>query len=82
VTRQRPADYERLGKELAALLEVGAPSRKRMLISAFWRGVAQGFGAIIGGTIVVAVLLWLLGLFQQIPLLGPAVETIVNTVKK
>jgi hypothetical protein len=74
------SEYEKLGREIATVLEIGAPNRKRMMINAFWRGVASGFGAVIGGTIVVALIAWLLGLLQHIPLLGAAVETIVDTV--
>lgn len=36
----------------------------------FVAGVFRGLGAVIGASIVIAVIIWLLGLFTQIPLLG------------
>ena len=36
----------------------------------FVAGVFRGLGAVIGASIVIAVIIWLLGLFTKIPLLG------------
>lgn len=56
-----------LGRQLYALFETGYVSRRKMLLMNFVRGIAQGFGAVVGATIVVAVVLWILSLFDQIP---------------
>lgn len=45
------------------------------------RGVFFGFGTVIGGTLIVAVLLWLLGLFNQVPFIGEFVDTIQRSVE-
>ncbi len=74
-------DLVRLGKMLRDFAELGVMSRKELLWVSFLRGIAQGFGAIVGGTILVALLIWLLGIFNEIPLIGPAVDTISNTVQ-
>lgn len=75
-------DYTELGKQLAALFELGSPSRRAMLWNSFLRGVAQGFGAVVGGTLLVALLLWMLGLFNHVPLLGTASDAISRTINK
>ena len=70
----------KLGKMLREFSEMGVMDRKELLWVSFLRGLAQGFGAIVGGTILVALLLWILSLFNQVPLIGPAVENISETV--
>lgn len=72
--------YE-LGKKVAAVIDVAGADRKAMMVNGFLRGLAQGFGAVVGGTFLVALLIWLLGLFNQLPLIGDAVEAISNTVQ-
>lgn len=74
-------DYIKLGRQLSALFELGSPSRASMLWSSFLRGIAQGFGAIVGGTILVALLLWILGIFNHIPLVGPAIRSISDSIQ-
>jgi len=81
MTAKSDKDYVRLGKMLNELAESGALNKKQLMWSGFLRGLAQGFGAIIGGTILVALLIWLLGLFNEIPLLGPAADSLTNTVQ-
>ena len=73
-------DLVKLGKMLREFSEMGVMDRKELLWVSFLRGLAQGFGAIVGGTILVALLLWILSLFSQVPLIGPAVDNISETV--
>lgn len=80
--KKNDKQYLALGKQLAALFELGAPSRSSMLWNSFLRGLAQGFGAIIGGTILVALLIWILGLFTQVPLIGQASDAITQSISK
>lgn len=47
----------------------------------FLRGIFFGVGTVLGGTIVVALLLWLLALIGQIPWLGEFVETIQRSLE-
>lgn len=70
----------KLGKMLREFSELGVMDRKQLLWVSFLRGLAQGFGAIIGGTILVALLLWILSLFNEVPLIGPFLETLSKTV--
>jgi hypothetical protein len=74
MTKKSEADKDKkllqLGKDLQALYEIGYVSRKRMLGYSFLKGLATGAGAFIGGTVVVALIVWGLGLFEQVPLIG------------
>lgn len=67
-------DFEQLGRDLWSLYELNYKNRKRMYIFTFGKGIAQGFGIFLGGTILVAVLLYSLSFFEQVPLLSPIVE--------
>jgi gas vesicle protein len=42
----------------------------------------EGAGGVIGATLVVALLIWLLSLFDNVPLIGHFVETIRNTIQR
>lgn len=70
-----------LGKQVAVILDMSQASKKTMMINGFLRGLAQGFGAVVGGTILVALLLWVLSLFNEVPLLGDAADAITDTVQ-
>lgn len=74
-------DYERLGRTLESIFEAGYVDERRVFKINFIRGLYFGFGSVIGATLLVAALLSLLGLFQEIPFLGDFVETTKNTVE-
>lgn len=73
-------DYEDLGRRLESIYLTGYVSRKEMMKMSFLKGVATGFGGVVGATIVVALLVWALSLFDTVPLVGPMVDSIENTV--
>jgi uncharacterized membrane protein YfcA len=77
----KPVDYEKLGKMLEAIYETGYSNRKKIYRMSFLKGVAAGFGGVIGATIIVAILLWVLSLFDQVPLIGPFTDKIHDTVQ-
>lgn len=47
----------------------------------FTRGIFFGFGTILGGTVVVALLVWLLGQFVGFPFVGEYIKHIVETIQ-
>lgn len=58
-------------------------SRKQIYIINFVRGIFFGLGSVLGGTLVVALLVWLLSWFADIPgWTGEFIQYIVNTVQK
>ena len=47
----------------------------------FVRGIVFGFGSVIGGTLMIAVLLWLLSFFSELPFIGHFTQTIQNSIE-
>jgi hypothetical protein len=57
-------------------------SRAQVYKMNFIRGIFFGLGSVIGGTIVVALIVWSLSLFVHIPGLGDSVKQIQNTLER
>jgi len=74
-------DYEKLGKALEEVYLISYANPRRFLWFSFLRGIVYGLGIFIGGTIVVAVVLSILTQFNSVPVIGPLVEKIVETVQ-
>ena len=79
--QSKSVDYEKLGRMLEAIYETGYANRKKIYKMSFLKGVAAGFGGVVGATIIVAILLWVLNLFDQVPLIGPFTDKIHDTVQ-
>ena len=47
----------------------------------FMRGLFFGFGALIGGTLVVTVVVWFLGRFVTVPLIGEYIRQIIEVIQ-
>lgn len=70
-----------LGKQVAVILDLNRAGRKTMMLNSFLKGLSSGFGAVIGGTILIALLLWVLGLLNQVPFLSQATNTVRDTIQ-
>lgn len=77
----KQVSYEQLGKMLESIYESGYIDRNKLYKMSFLKGIAAGFGGVIGATIIVALLLWALNLFDQVPLLGPLTDKLQDTVQ-
>lgn len=73
-------DFEQLGRDLWNVYEVNYKSRKRMYWYTFTKGMVYGFGLFLGGTILVAILLWTLSFFEEVPLVSPVVERLNQVI--
>lgn len=73
-------EYEELGRELWNIYESNYKNRKRAYWFTFTKGMVYGFGIFLGGTILVAFLLWSLNFFEQVPLISPVVEKINRAI--
>lgn len=73
-------DYERLGKMLVDVSRGDIRPAKGFYKTAFLRGIATGFGGVVGATVVVALLLWVLSFFDSIPIIGGFVDSIQSTI--
>ncbi len=59
-------DYEALGKQVMALYDAINPDRKGLYRIAFLKGILTGLGSVIGATLVIAVLVWILTLVGHV----------------
>lgn len=53
-----------------------------IMLANFLGGLAWGFGTVIGATVVVALLLWILQVVNIVPFIGNFVSGIVDVVNK
>lgn len=79
--KMTPKDYEKLGKALEEVYLIGYANPRRFLWFSFLRGIVYGLGIFIGGTIVVAIVISVLTQFNDVPVIGPLVEKIVEIVQ-
>ena len=75
-------DYEALGKQVAALYDHINPDRKGLYRTAFLSGIVRGVGGIIGATIVIVILAWVLSLLGQVPFIGPIFENVEQSIQQ
>ena len=70
--RQKMTDQQRIefAKQLEGFYEVSYADLKKILTFSFLRGMATGLGVFIGGTLVVALLLWMLSQLGHLPFIG------------
>lgn len=56
-------------------------SRAEVYKMNFIRGIFLGFGTVIGGTVVIAIIAWVLSFFVHIPGIGEKVEQVQQTIQ-
>jgi hypothetical protein len=56
------------------LLKAEYVDRKSYYLHNFLRGVVVGAGTVLGATVLIALLLWILSFFDTVPLIGPTVD--------
>lgn len=56
--------------------------KKQLYFENFLRGLFFGLGTIIGTAIALTLGLWILSLFDSIPLIGPVVENIESSIQQ
>lgn len=55
--------------------------RRKIYWMNFVRGICLGFGTLLGGTVVVALVIWLLGLFTSTPYVGDFIRAIITAIQ-
>ncbi|USN97032.1 MAG: hypothetical protein H6797_02465 [Candidatus Nomurabacteria bacterium] len=75
---------QRMGARRALLEELFNDfydDRRHIYRMNFFRGIFFGLGSVLGGTVVVALVVWLLSLFVQIPGIGDAAQQAQSTLE-
>ena len=67
-------------KQIEFMYEATNPGWRKLLTFAFLKGMATGLGIFIGGTIIVALLLWILSGLGQIPFLDNITDSVKDTL--
>lgn len=78
--KAKEAELLELGKKLQQFYESGYINKKQTILYSFYKGLASGFGAFLGGSIVAALLLWVLSFFHQLPFVHQIVDAFRRTV--
>ena len=65
---------------LEYLLAAGYVSRKRLYVENFIRGIMFSVGSIIGATVVVGLIVWILSAFDTAPVIGNFIKSIQQSI--
>jgi hypothetical protein len=80
-SKRQAIDYEQLGRMLANIYETGYINRNQAYKMSFLKGILAGFGGVVGATLVVAIVLALLSLFTDLPIVGPLLNPVQDTLQ-
>lgn len=84
--KKEEARQQKLGKAVESMLVKDyielLGNTKRLIWSSLVRGLFVGFGTVIGATVMVAILLWVLSLLNDVPWVGKIFENLQNTIDK
>lgn len=73
---------QELGAAVQMFLESGYYTKRRLFIFSFLKGMATGVGGVIGATVVIALLLWVLSLFSEVPFINHFTDQIQGQIEK
>jgi len=73
-------EYEQIGRTFVSVVESGYASRWRVYRINLVRGLFFGVGSALGATILLALTLWFLSFFTELPIIGELAETIRSTI--
>lgn len=74
-------DYEHLGRMLANIYETGYVDRNQFYKMSFIKGVVTGFGGVVGATLVVGIVIWILSLLNYVPLIEKVTDPLSETIR-
>lgn len=75
-------DYEQLGRMLESLYETSYANKRSLYKMSFIKGVIGGFGGVIGATVVVAIVAWILSLLHFVPFVHTITDNFQSTMSK
>lgn len=64
------------------LMKAEQVDRKSFYLHSFLRGLLAGAGTVIGATVLIALLLWILSFFDTVPLIGPTVDNVRHSIQE
>ncbi len=73
-------DTKAASQALKILLASGYIDKKRLYIENFVRGIFFSLGSVLGATLVVALLLWVLSVFDTAPVIGHFIQSVQDSI--
>ncbi len=67
---------------LTNIYESGYIDRNQTYKMSFVKGVLAGLGGVIGATLVVALVIWILSLLSNVPLINIITDNVENTIQQ
>jgi len=67
---------------LKSVVENETQNHRQIFLMNFGRGIFFGLGAGLGGTLVLAIVVWLLSLFSELPWIGDFVRTVQQSIEQ
>ena len=74
-------NHDEIAKALEILFATDYIDKKKLYLNNFLRGMAFSAGGIIGATIIIGLLIWVLSVFDNIPVIGPLFENTRETIQ-
>lgn len=71
-----------LQKALEVLFASEYINHHKLYLHNFIRGVFFGAGSLMGATVVIAFVLWVLSIFDSVPLIGPLIDSTKESIEK
>ncbi len=65
---------------LEYLLTAGYVSKRRLYLANFMRGLFFGFGSVLGATVLIGAMIWILSFFSNIPFIGDIVVAVRDSI--
>lgn len=81
---QKLTDQQRIefAKQIEYFYEASHADAKKIFGQTLLRGIATGLGVFLGGTLVVALLLWMLSLFSNLPFVGDISQAAEHSIER
>lgn len=81
-SKKTSKQYEQIGRAFEEYLEFQTTHRKQIYKLSLIKGILGGLGGIIGATVLVALIIWIMSIFESVPLLGPFVDAVERTIQR
>ena len=69
-----------IGRALEILFASEYVDHKKLYVHNFFRGIFFSAGGVIGATLVIGLLIWILSIFDNIPVIGPIFDNLRENI--